>query len=89
MNRQFDSTYSFPCSDTLSWIVKISNIMSFLRNPLVLLGLNISAIAGSTLYLRSHHVYNLEEHEARMDELEGMYMDMLRLVEKRQCLLCY
>ena len=49
--------------------------MSFLRNPLILLGVNLSAVAGSTIYLRSHHVYNLEEHEARMDELEGMYID--------------
>lgn len=63
--------------------------MSFFRNPVVLLGVNLSAIAGSTLYLRSHHVYNLEEHEARMDELEGMYIDTLRLVEKRQCLFLY
>ncbi len=56
--------------------------MSFLRNPLVLLGVNLSAIAGSTLYLRSHHVYNLEEHEARMDELEGMYIGVSVLVER-------
>lgn len=63
--------------------------MSFFRNPVVLLGVNLSAIAGSTLYLRSHHVYSLEEHEARMDELEGMYMGILRLVEKRQCLFLY
>lgn len=45
--------------------------MSFIRNPLLSLGINISAIAGATYLLRSHHVYNLEEHEARMDELEG------------------
>ena len=51
--------------------------MSFLRYPLVLLGINLSAVAGSTLFLRSHHVYNLEEHEARMDELEGMYILVL------------
>ena len=56
---------------------EIPNIMSFLRNPLILFGVNLSAIAGSTLYLRSHHVYNLEEHEARMDELEGMCIDIL------------
>lgn len=56
--------------------------MSFLRNPLLLLGINISAIAGSTYLLRSHHVYNLEEHEARMDELEGILRGHIGLIEE-------
>ncbi len=56
--------------------------MSFLRNPLFLLGANLSAIAASTLYLRSHHVYNLEEHEARMDELEGALRGHIGLIEE-------
>ena len=57
-------------------------IMSFLRNPLLLLGINLSAIAGSTYLLRSHHIYNLEEHEARMDELEGTLRGHIGLIEE-------
>jgi hypothetical protein len=34
--------------------------------------LNIFAITTSTLYLRSRLNYNLEEQEARLDEIEGM-----------------
>jgi len=52
--------------------------MSILRNPIAHLITNLSAIGGATIYLRSCHQenigwhnYNLEEHEARMDELEG------------------
>ncbi|KAI9812282.1 MAG: hypothetical protein M1827_004731 [Pycnora praestabilis] len=56
--------------------------MSFLRHPAFLLGANLSAILGSTLYLRSHHVYNLEEHEARMDELEGTLRGHIGLIEE-------
>ncbi len=59
-----------------------SSIMSFLRNPLVLLGINLSAIAGSTYLLREHHIYNLEEHEARMDELEGTLRGHIGLIEE-------
>ncbi|KAF6239644.1 hypothetical protein HO173_002190 [Letharia columbiana] len=57
--------------------------MSFLRNPPLLLGVaNISAIVGSTYLLRSHHIYNLEEHEARMDELEGTLRGHIGLIEE-------
>ncbi len=56
--------------------------MSFLRHPLLSLGLNISLIAGSTYLLRSHHIYNLEEHEARMDELEGTLRGHIGLIEE-------
>ena len=56
--------------------------MSFLRNPLLSLGLNLTAIAGSTFLLRSHHIYNLEEHEARMDELEGTLRGHIGLIEE-------
>ncbi|MCJ1410831.1 hypothetical protein MMC19_004917 [Ptychographa xylographoides] len=56
--------------------------MSFLRNPLLLLGVNLSAIAGSTYLLRAHHIYNLEEHEARMDELEGTLRGHIGLIEE-------
>lgn len=44
--------------------------------------LNLSAIGGATLYLRLHHVYNLEEHEARMDELEGTLRGHIGLIEE-------
>jgi len=56
--------------------------MSFLRNPLLLLGVHLSAIAGSTYLLRSHHIYNLEEHEARMDELEGTLRGHIGVIEE-------
>ncbi|KAL0258200.1 hypothetical protein SLS55_007373 [Diplodia seriata] len=57
--------------------------MSFLRNTAAFFGiLNLSAIGGATLYLRSHHVYNLEEHEARMDELEGTLRGHIGLIEE-------
>ena len=55
---------------------------SFLRHPFFLLGANLSTIAGSTYLLRSHHIYNLEEHEARMDELEGTLRGHIGLIEE-------
>ena len=56
--------------------------MSILRHPLLLLGVNLSAIAGSTYLLRDYHIYNLEEHEARMDELEGTLRGHIGLIEE-------
>ncbi|KAI4197844.1 MAG: hypothetical protein LQ346_002892 [Caloplaca aetnensis] len=57
--------------------------MSLLRNSITLFGaLNLSAIAGSTYYLRSHHVYNLEEFEARLDEIEGTLRGHIGLIEE-------
>lgn len=56
--------------------------MSFLRHPLTLLGVNLSAVAGATYLLRSHHIYNLEEHEARMDELEGTLRGHIGIIEE-------
>ncbi|KAI9715069.1 MAG: hypothetical protein M1812_006187 [Candelaria pacifica] len=57
--------------------------MSFLRKPTFLLGtINLSAIFGSTYLLRSWHVHNLEEHEARMDELEGTLRGHIGLIEE-------
>ncbi|CAN8098995.1 unnamed protein product [Discula destructiva] len=58
--------------------------MSFLRSPAVtnILGLaNLSALGAMTLYFKSHHDYNLEEHEARMDELEGTLRGHIGLIE--------
>jgi hypothetical protein len=48
--------------------------MSFTRSPLYpLFSLltNLTAIGGATYYLQTWHKFNYEEHEARMDELEG------------------
>ena len=47
-----------------------------------MLAANLSAVAGSTIFLRSHHIYNLEEHEARMDELEGTLRGHIGLIEE-------
>ncbi|TKX27221.1 hypothetical protein C1H76_0515 [Elsinoe australis] len=52
------------------------------RSPKFLVGLaNLFAIGGSTYWMRSWHVYNLEEHEARMDELEGTLRGHIGLIE--------
>ncbi|KAL8757460.1 MAG: hypothetical protein Q9199_002198 [Rusavskia elegans] len=57
--------------------------MSFLRSPVTIFGaLNLSAIAGSTYYLRSHLIYNLEESEARSDEIEGTLRGHIGLIEE-------
>lgn len=56
--------------------------MSF-RSPQILLpaSLNILAIASSTLYIRSRLNYNLEEQEARLDEIEGTLRGHIGLIE--------
>lgn len=47
-----------------------------------LTGLNL-ALTGTAFYnLRDHHVYNLEEHEARMDELEGTLRAHIGVIEE-------
>lgn len=57
--------------------------MSFLRNPTALLQcVNLAALGGMTMYFKSHHDYNLEEHEARMDELEGTLRGHIGLIEE-------
>lgn len=43
---------------------------------------NLFAIGSSTYLLREHHIYNLEEHEARMDELEGTLRGHIGLIEE-------
>ncbi|KAI5210740.1 hypothetical protein E4T42_00796 [Aureobasidium subglaciale] len=53
------------------------------RSPSFLMGLaNLFAIGGATYHLRTHHIYNLEEHEARMDELEGTLRGHIGLIEE-------
>lgn len=56
--------------------------MAVVRHTLSSLGATLSAIAGSTYILRSHHIYNLQEHEARMDELEGTLRGHIGLIEE-------
>ncbi|CAK3843744.1 histone acetyltransferase subunit [Lecanosticta acicola] len=54
-----------------------------LKSPGFLMGLfNLSAIGASTFYLRSHIVYNLEEQEARLDEIEGTLRGHIGLIEE-------
>ncbi|KAK2611016.1 hypothetical protein N8I77_004399 [Diaporthe amygdali] len=61
--------------------------MSFLRSSALtnLLGLaNLSALGAATFYLKSLHMRNLEEHEeheARMDGLEGTLRGHIGLIE--------
>lgn len=43
--------------------------------------LNLGALGGLTFYFKSHHEYNLQEHEARMDELEGTLRGHIGLIE--------
>lgn len=52
-----------------------------LRLPVLLPTLNLFAIAGSTLYVRSRLDHNLEEQEARLDEIEGTLRGHIGLIE--------
>jgi hypothetical protein len=63
---------------------RLSNMAApALRSPTFLIGLaNLFAIGGSTYLLRNHHIYNLEEHEARMNELEGTLRGHIGLIEE-------
>lgn len=57
--------------------------MSSLRSPVALLQIvNLAALGGMTYYFKSHHEYNLQEHEARMDELEGTLRGHIGLIEE-------
>lgn len=54
-----------------------------IRSPTALLqGLTLASLGGMTLYFKSHHDYNLQEHEARMDELEGTLRGHIGLIEE-------
>lgn len=58
--------------------------MSFLRSPVLTntLGLaDLTALGAMGVYFKSHHDYNLEQHEARMDELEGTLRGHMGLME--------
>ena len=57
--------------------------MSLWRSPTALLQfVNLAALGGVTMYFKSHHDYNLQEHEARMDELEGTLRGHIGLIEE-------
>lgn len=45
------------------------------------ISLNFLAIGGSTYYLQSRIAYNLEEQEARLDEIEGTLRGHIGLIE--------
>ena len=54
-----------------------------LRNPGLIGSLiNLSAIGASTFYLRSLFNRNLEEQEARFDEIEGTFRGHVGLIEE-------
>jgi hypothetical protein len=53
----------------------------FKAKHLVPASLNLLAIGGSTYYLRSKIAYNLEEQEARLDEIEGTLRGHIGLIE--------
>lgn len=54
---------------------------TFLRLQNLLPALNLLAIGGSTFYIRSRLDYNLEEQEARLDEIEGTLRGHIGLIE--------
>jgi hypothetical protein len=53
----------------------------FKAKHLLPISLNLLAIGGSTFYLRSKIDYNLEEQEARLDEIEGTLRGHIGLIE--------
>jgi hypothetical protein len=57
--------------------------MAFLHKPSLLAPLlgNLLAIASSTYYLHTRLDYNLQEQEARLDEIEGTLRGHIGLIE--------
>lgn len=47
-----------------------------------LMALNLGVTGLAHYNLRDHHIYNLEEHEARMDELEGTLRGHIGIIEE-------
>ena len=47
-----------------------------------LTAVNVALTSTSFYNLREHHIYNLEEHEARMDELEGTLRAHIGVIEE-------
>jgi hypothetical protein len=60
----------------------MSSITKLFRAKRILpISLNFLAIGGSTYYLQSKITYNLEEQEARLDEIEGTLRGHIGLIE--------
>ncbi len=55
---------------------------TLLRMIAGLTGINLCLTGGAFYNLREHHIYNLEEHEARMDELEGTLRAHIGVIEE-------
>ena len=57
--------------------------MSFFQKPAVIIPLlgNVFAVASSTYYLQTRLNYNLEEQQARLDEIEGTLRGHIGLIE--------
>ncbi|KAF1915834.1 hypothetical protein BDU57DRAFT_449299 [Ampelomyces quisqualis] len=53
----------------------------FKTKRLLPFSINLFAIGGSTYYLQSKIAYNLEEQEARLDEIEGTLRGHIGLIE--------
>jgi hypothetical protein len=53
----------------------------FRAKRLLPISLNLLAIGSSTYYLQSKIAYNLEEQEARLDEIEGTLRGHIGLIE--------
>ncbi|CAL3971075.1 hypothetical protein PZA11_007435 [Diplocarpon coronariae] len=61
------------------------SLLSLFRNPGVLGAFNVTTLLGigtSTYLLRSHMIELSEDHEARMDELEGTLRGHIGLIEE-------
>ncbi|TVY83936.1 hypothetical protein LSUE1_G003231 [Lachnellula suecica] len=61
------------------------SFLSLLRNPATHFALNITTllgVSGGTYLLRSHMVELSEDHDARMDELEGTLRGHIGLIEE-------
>ena len=53
---------------------------ALLRNPLLHTLTNLAAVGGATYYLRQGQIFNHEESEARLDEIEGTLRGHIGLI---------
>ncbi|PVH86216.1 hypothetical protein DL98DRAFT_545621 [Cadophora sp. DSE1049] len=61
------------------------SFLSLFRNPAILGAINITTllgVGGGTYILRSHMIELSEDHEARMDELEGTLRGHIGIIEE-------
>jgi hypothetical protein len=66
--------HGLPCASTSMSFAKL-----FKPKKLIPISLNLLAIGSSTFYLQSKIAYNLEEQEARLDEIEGTLRYVVRV----------